>query len=831
MAYELYSLEFYARLVLFILCGVADTFRVVLDINRNKLGYEDPQEMEITRDYDSVLGLCKDILVRDTKLVFTMTSKFADDLNNDLTLYTDYAGEQGRKSVPLSQTPNMAFATFNDRNSLVMIFPGLYSEERQSPSLTKAERTAVWEDGVRPSMVRLLGSRSNELPASLNSELFRAQMADGRFSFTTKVFPSWHIDALGKLIPLFLVRNGHAWGKDMLYLHMIRGVKNSSYHSADREAAKRALRHFFKQQNVSLSEALEEGKWWIDVGMELAVKKKCLAWLTTRHSYVYQTLVGVDHRNAVRITTLGSSQYARDPTSHLTGASGCRITPGPTGEGPYEVAFFQMYTTDKSLTASKEGGRHAKHLTGGTIVRRPERARTFLSNLFKLYQDASDDNCTSARVELRVPLKFALRACLDFPQEELYLSAAAFDPADWWGWRGYRVLSIDYLLNWGLQDNRFISHSDQALLLIATIPWLVNSLHATIDVGSASRELIQAIFPRAERDEVIRNDDLPYPMPVGPLSDEEVLDGVDSTVPVVDRGVYFVRYLQVGPRQEVPRFPGAVRLSEAAWTFLLGSTPGKLRTYLNSLAATTDSHPDRIHNKKRQRRVVHDPESAPALELELPALEGLQVTSTAAAANDEDDDVPETTTVEAEFFEDPTITVIAQEILRQFFVDILNVSPNGKRVTSGSSIRLSDDERNAATIETYQEKNFAKLFNASRYLIGSPEQWRAVFDKLFPPKGVGAPKFSQNYRTTAYFPAWVALGNRTSEETFNLVRDSIWKTVFKKVFWMPFAQSDRIWFSKPNSRYVEFPAQEDRVPFLNILVKSKPTFSPEPLDI
>lgn len=328
----------------------------------------------------------------------------------------------------------MTFATFKARNSIILVFPRLYSATRQSSFLTSAEKKAIWECGLRPAMVETLGSRAHELPPTLDAEYFRARNRHGRLIYTTKVFPSWQIDELSRLIPIHMIRHGHTWAQDMKYLHIVRGVKNSSYHSMDEESAEISLQEFFIDNCISLERARAPGggDWYIDIGLELSLKNRCLAWRTGGHAEVYEAVTGASEADSTRITTLGSSQYDRDYTSHLMGVSGCRIRPGVQGEGPHQVAYYQAYVTDKHLTSAREDGRYAKHITGAQLIENPTRCLAFLSKLYTLYQEASSTNYSSARVEVRIPLRHANQVLVNCDLEVIYRGLVSFECEVWW---------------------------------------------------------------------------------------------------------------------------------------------------------------------------------------------------------------------------------------------------------------------------------------------------------------------------------------------------------------------------------------------------------------
>jgi hypothetical protein len=134
--------------------------------------------------------------------------------------------------------------------------------------------------------------------------------------------------------------------------------------------------------------------------------------------------------HAQRLTSVGSSQYARDMTSHLPQISGCRIEPGVQGRGPFEVAYLQLYGTDKSITYRPDQGHAGKFVTCNDVVK--GKANTFIDGLYSLYLNAIDNNNAEARMEVRVPIQFALQILLDMDVDVICQGLVSFPSVEWW---------------------------------------------------------------------------------------------------------------------------------------------------------------------------------------------------------------------------------------------------------------------------------------------------------------------------------------------------------------------------------------------------------------
>lgn len=311
------------------------------------------------------------------------------------------------------------------------LFPGLHEEGRSS-FMTQAEQKTFYEQGFRPAVVELLGASAADWPPDYESEMFRARGHNGQLSFITKSLPEWCVQNLGDRIRENLRDNGIAWGEGMVFLHQIRGVKNTSQHGLPRVYGELALEEWLSENYLELHELLDaEGPWFTDVGLEISSDRKdCLAWRTDSHFHVVEKLIKTPPHHARRITSIGSTKYTRDMTSHLTSVSGCRIEPGSRAQGPFKVKYLQLYTTDKSLTYRQEMGHHGKFITCTEVLK--GKWEDYCSNLYAVYLAAIEDSYSLARAEVRVPLEHATNVLVDLDAQAIRGWLVSFPRVVWW---------------------------------------------------------------------------------------------------------------------------------------------------------------------------------------------------------------------------------------------------------------------------------------------------------------------------------------------------------------------------------------------------------------
>ena len=261
--------------------------------------------------------------------------------------------------------------------------------------------------------------------------MFRAQRRRGGLSFQSKLIPQWSIQLLTDRIRVELQNHDIGWHQDMYFLLTVRGTKHSSKHRKTQDAASRAFQDFLDEADLDM-ETVQSGNWWIDVGVEVVSEDGgCLQWRTSFHTAIVEEVLGISEDHARRITSTGSSKYARDLASHLTAVSGCRIEPGAQAAGQYEACYLQLYTTDKSVTYHPEGYLHAKAMTVQEAMGNNQ-PPNFVQGLFNTYLTAAANNPSNARLEMRVPVKYACDVLLLINSCLLREALLCFTRPEWW---------------------------------------------------------------------------------------------------------------------------------------------------------------------------------------------------------------------------------------------------------------------------------------------------------------------------------------------------------------------------------------------------------------
>ncbi|TFK17448.1 hypothetical protein FA15DRAFT_734940 [Coprinopsis marcescibilis] len=857
-ASELFAEDDATPFIQFVLTGILDGEQASINVIPNRITEDIQHSLCMSRDMDSLLGMSRHIRCHSDFTVFPIPN-YDDTLKKNV--HINFQGwddlEGTRVPIPLHHIPNFGLGRWRGTNTLVRVFfPDLCSPTRRTYHVLKEEEIKFVNQGLIPTMRELLDLRGGNVPIDHRAEMFRARQTTGRLAFGTNILPEWKVTSFGDTLRQTLLRNGVEWGANIFFLHQVRGVKNATYHAAnDFDGALAASRQFVADWALDWDELVQDsgweesvGGWWIDVGLEVVSNaNSTLCPETSAHRSLTELALGLEREKAARITKLSSSGYYRDPASHLTGASGFRLIPPRRARGEYEAAYMQVYLTDKSQTYAPEGSKFGKAISASQLLR--GKGEGFISELYRIYNKAGEDVISAVRIEVRVPFKYAPSVLLDLDNDLLSKTFLSFPSADWWALKAWRCLALKIVNEWQYEGMPIDRSRESALHLTAMTAWMVNSIHSTPDLGPSSRELLEVTLPRVRRDHAVRSN-LLYPIKIVNPEEEEESGSDDSMasvygsesggrqstpaihngiqrargnvgiaeptslargtdlVPHAPYGIIFLRqFRNKVPPPPIPRFEDKrFFLSDKSFKFLFNQTREQLILDLEGSRIVKPSNPSRLRNKVRQPiRPAPTPENFVGFNLEQ---EGMALDP---IPHDDGSDLSEGEWVVPEV-EVPRLDTEVEKLWNQFLFDMINTSPNRKNAKDDPYCLMKKEELDAVDISIYQNLYLGEIFDDVQWCVGTKKEWRAVFDNLFPAKGVEKVGKLQNYHKTVYYPMWTLLtSSRMDAVVAEATRTALWK-VFKTLKWAPFAESMRIWgtrsdrggFSKNSGR----PAKE-----------------------
>jgi hypothetical protein len=377
--------------------------------------------------------------------------------------------------------------------------------------------------------------------------------------------------------------------------------------------------------------------------------------------------------------------------------------------------------------------------------------------------------------------------------------------------RSYRALALKLVLEWQAQGPTALRVTRSALLLTAGAAWLLNGLHSAPDKGASCRELMSAILPHVDRNgadpDILAYGTATHDDDVDSQADTEIDDDLppvpkrhrgDETLPAFPYGLVFLRRVRVGKDYPVPRLQQEnVYLTSKAFRYFFKVDFEDVETEYFRKGVVQGANPQRVPNKgKRTVTYVNWNEEDNTRDFEL-ARRGIRLPSAERdiGSDIDEDDRP---IVEAG---DGDVDARLTQIWRQFLLDITSKSPNIKGACEPAYCVLSQADRLTVTEETYKNRTLSSYFRDCQWKVAERGEWEENFNKLFPglDRGVLYGKV-QNYGSAKYYGDWAKLKEAVDPASFTRIRDAV-KVKFNQLYWMPAAQSDRIWKTKLDSRF------------------------------
>ncbi|KAF9060069.1 hypothetical protein BDP27DRAFT_1430481 [Rhodocollybia butyracea] len=740
-----------------------------VDVNKNRIGAN--QDISMARDFDSLIGISQNLLVSTPLSVYPVPIPAAA-LTSSIHLRWPVVQDDGEIiQTPIHRIPNLQLAAWLTRGQIHICFPSLATREggQQSKPLTLDQLTQFYEVGLRPTIAELLPEDVSDWAPTYQAELFRAKKSSGHMGYQSKMIPGSHVRELGSTLRYYLSAGNIDWANDFFFLHTARGYKHATQHLTSRTMARLKLEEFCTT-----------------IGLEENVFEEAA------QSRVVEEVLGIRSEDAVRITSLGSSKYSRDIVSHLLGVSGCRIEPGVRAAGAFEGVYFQLYSTDKALTYNPEGNHHGKFMSISEAMGVKQPA-PFITGLQKLFVEAMDMNTSNARIEVRVPFRHACTVLTRFDSGAIQECMLGFRRTVWWNFRAHRLEAISRLLMKQAMGSPEFRVTSDALLLTAASVWLVNSLHARPDDGSAARDLMRAVLPLTDAVD-------PDPETLLFKGGYQATGGQDSDgdedllldVPYNPYGAIFPRRIILN--FEVPRMARDTdtprTLPPKSFEYLFKGSVGDIEYRFHPVGIIPRGvQPVRrvVTNKTHRTRTFVESDTDPrdvnlfnlgskGLSLPLPLVDD---------GSDMEVDDEQTNT-------SPDIDFKVYRIYRQFLVDMALKSSTTKQGGGPSYMKLNEEERVRVTEDLYNNLKLSDMWNEVFWKVGTPASREQVFRHLFPPKGHETSPKAQNYPTSQYYRDWKALCATADEETVEKIRGAIRKKVLP-LKWLPFAGSDRMW--------------------------------------
>lgn len=404
-------------------------------------------------------------------------------------------------------------------------------------------------------------------------------------------------------------------------------------------------------------------------------------------------------------------------------------------------------------------------------------------------------------------------------------------------------------MDWQFEGDPSFRARRQALLLTAACAWLMNGIHSTPDIGSSARDLMNAILPHVDRIGADINI-LAYGTPTDDDDEEEVFSDDSeedgdipntrrrhdaTTLPAYPYGLVFTRILRVSEQNPVPRFQEEGHtIGDKAFKYFFKVAPENIRNLITVTGHVGDLHPKRVPNKACHTAVFHPSPDQTLTDNHFNlarlghALEAKPIDAGSDIEDSDDEDFDDGCLTELEQQRrqlhaippgQRTIDMELTQAWRQFLFDLTARSPNQKGAANPSYCKLSKKERATVSEATYKNYVLSDYFIDVRYKLASPKDWEAAFDNLWPKADSKLYGKAQNYRQCQYLKDWKNLVRRSEAKpgTIRAMRKVLRKK-FDTLYWVPFAQRERMWSTKFDRRFIKISGKPEGNPAPMVLI-------------
>jgi hypothetical protein len=300
-----------------------------------------------------------------------------------------------------------------------------------------------------------------------------------------------------------------------------------------------------------------------------------------------------------------------------------------------------------------------------------------------------------------------------------------------------------------------------------------------------------------------------------------------ETIPCNPYGIVFLRSISVGKKVPVPRFGKSPllqyrALSENAWRHLFGKARDEINEEFFNPSVVRTANPARIPNKVKRTANRQNSEEPILFDLtskgyKLPDAvvdEGSdqEVGSNGEPSNQGPDD-------------DDSVDTKLSKLWRQFLVDLTAKAPNPKNANSPSYCKLTPEQRLTVDDNVHKNKKLSDYWVDCQWKVATQSEWTLIFNRLWPDKGNVLFGSVQNYPSTAYYIDWTKLTSESDHQTVSAMREDI-REMFDSLFWLPHAQTDRIWHTKVMPGFKRSNGVNESKPAPRILINWKATDGP-----
>ena len=417
-----------------------------------------PNDVVVTRDYDSAMGITRNLPFKKTLAMFPVspfreTLKTNNHMTYDIPLPTvsvsfsmygknhakdchprmcvrDEQNPTKMMNVPLFRIPNTALGKVDNRQVTRIFFPKMY-RHGESPAITQERLASLYNDHIRPAVLTALTAWQLQWPIAYDAAYQQYQNRNGELQVgTIDIYPDALVPFCEALLESFV---GHEDFDEAFFLHELRGTKGRVPHAPeDVQEHEEALNDVMDCLD---SQRINPEEWQIDVGLEISHSDHIVQWLTNGHLALLQhVLPSITGQEAKKLSD--SSYFSADRVGHLRDFAGFHVHPHSRGLSD-GVMYINVYCNEKTVIYQLHDGIYSTHYHSKLMPQKIAALSQNLVNMSKTFSKCSGvlndrHQEASARLEVRVSLSMAMDVNVEFPEELLQSCVVSVTPLEWW---------------------------------------------------------------------------------------------------------------------------------------------------------------------------------------------------------------------------------------------------------------------------------------------------------------------------------------------------------------------------------------------------------------
>lgn len=334
-----------------------------------------------------------------------------------------------RRRVPLHRIPNICFGKVSTRHKTNLFLPALYqSSSKRKQKVSQQHLALIYDDCIRPAILEVAPARLSHWPATYELAFRRASDDNHHLHYNSiEISP----ERMQRFCSILLQKlDMHPQFEGAFFYHEWRGLKEGTAHNgatgAEVDRAWDMLLIDLRRDDIVLKD------WYVDVGMEIYSRGKVLHWWKDAHEQLLKFLM--PDLPDDKITGIQARrEWKTDVAALLYPLAGFRTSVSPSYRGSREIAYLNVYTTDKESTYQLHTGvfrrRKAIEILPKTATQLLRDLRD-IADTFGACKEERQEGC--ARVEIRIRIDQAKEMMRRFPTALASETVLVLDAEDWW---------------------------------------------------------------------------------------------------------------------------------------------------------------------------------------------------------------------------------------------------------------------------------------------------------------------------------------------------------------------------------------------------------------